>query len=499
MQNFESLVLKKIIHSGEYFGKVFPIIESKFFKSIGNQKLFNLILEYYGQYHERPTAGELVALVKDVPNSEIRKSIIESLQEIANAEEVPNVQFMGEETLKWVKDSLYYEALTVGAEGLEKKSDDLKSKSQQIMDKMAKVTLDESLGLDFDDLQEMIRYFSERNIGILTNHKDINKRLGTGFLPGTLSVILAAQGVGKSLLMCDLISNMLKENHNILLVSLEMSDHEMMKRIYANVLDIDVNSFSDLSKTEGEIRNLDRNAVTQSEIESAYNNLKLSGKCGKLIVKDYPTGSFSALMLEDLVQKFHVEKGIDFDIIFIDYLGIMKSDLVGQSIGLYSYLKSVGEEIRASAKKLNVPIISASQLNRSAVGKTEGVDNSAISDSLGTAMTADFMMFILQTEQMKERCEVICKVTKNRFNGKTDSWFMQVDYPKMRFIDIAQSDFKSIGITPDFKTQSDNFAKTEIAHITHEDIAKVQEKDKEVKESKNDPFKGDDILKELGF
>ena len=446
MQNFESLVLKKIIHSGEYFGKVFPIIESKFFKSIGNQKLFNLILEYYGQYHECPTAGELVALVKDVPNSEIRKSIIESLQEIANSEEVPNVQFMAEETLKWVKDSLYYEALTVGAEGLEKKSDDLKSKSQQIMDKMAKVTLDESLGLDFDDLQEMIRYFSERNIGILTNHKDINKRLGTGFLPGTLSVILAAQGVGKSLLMCDLISNMLKENHNILLVSLEMSDHEMMKRIYANVLDIDVNSFSDLSKTEGEIRNLDRNAVTQSEIESAYNNLKLSGKCGKLIVKDYPTGSFSALMLEDLVQKFHVEKGIDFDIIFIDYLGIMKSDLVGQSIGLYSYLKSVGEEIRASAKKLNVPIISASQLNRSAVGKTEGVDNSAISDSLGTAMTADFMMFILQTEQMKERCEVICKVTKNRFNGKTDSWFMQVDYPKMRFIDIAQSDFKSIGI-----------------------------------------------------
>ena len=52
----------------------------------------------------------------------------------------------------------------------------------------------------------MIWYFSERNIGILTEHAEFNKRLGTGFLPGTLSVICAAQGVGKSLLMCDLIS-----------------------------------------------------------------------------------------------------------------------------------------------------------------------------------------------------------------------------------------------------------------------------------------------------
>ena len=30
---------------------------------------------------------------------------------------------------------------------------------------------------------------------------------------------------------------------------------------------------------------------------------------------------------------------------------------------------------------------------------------------------------------------MVMKVTKNRFNGVTDQWLMDVDYPKMRFSD----------------------------------------------------------------
>ena len=56
----------------------------------------------------------------------------------------------------------------------------------------------------------MIEYYSERLVGIRTQHKELNKRIGPGFLPKTLSIILAAQGIGKSLLKTDLISGMIK-------------------------------------------------------------------------------------------------------------------------------------------------------------------------------------------------------------------------------------------------------------------------------------------------
>lgn len=62
-------------------------------------------------------------------------------------------------------------------------------------------------------------------------------------------------------------------------------------------------------------------------------------------------------------------------------------------------------------------------------------DNSAVSDSMGSVMTADFLMFLLQTEEMKEKGDIICKITKNRYTGKTETFPMRVNYELMRFED----------------------------------------------------------------
>ena len=118
----------------------------------------------------------------------------------------------------------------------------------------------------------------------------------------------------------------------------------------------------------------------------------------------------------------------------MDYVGIMKSDIISPSAGLYSYIKSIAEETRACAKRLGVPIISANQLNRGATNNLEA-DNSAVSDSMGSVMTADFLMFLLQTEEMKEKGDIICKITKNRYTGKTETFPMRVNYELMRFED----------------------------------------------------------------
>lgn len=438
---FEYVILKKLTHNSEFFSKVVSIIKSKHFKKIGNAEIYKLIKQYFKDYNAQPTLTELITLVKNVPNSEIRAEIINSLQQVSITEEVKNIDFMLDETISWVKDSMYYEALEFGSDGLMKKDDALKLKAQQILDERAKISVDSDLGLDFDDIDKMIEYYSERNIGILTQHKELNKRLGTGFLPGTLSVILAASGVGKSLLMTDFISGQIKKNKNILLVSLEMADKEIMKRVHANALDLPINNLSDLNKTEEQIRQLEnedrtRQSLSKDKIVDAYNRIKTSGTCGRLFVKDYPAGSFSSLQLEALVQSYKNEKNVTFDIIYVDYIGIMKSDLVSPSVGLYSYLKSIGEEIRASAKRLNVPVVSASQLNRGSISNLEA-DNSNVSDSIGTVMTADFMLFLLQNEQMKENKEMVLKCTKNRFTGRTDSWMMRVDYEHMRFSDMV--------------------------------------------------------------
>jgi replicative DNA helicase len=513
--DFENIILKKLTHSSEYFGKSMPILSHEYFMSIGNQELFKLIKEYYGSYKQTPSLTELVAKVKSVSNVEIRAEIVKSLQAIAATEEVKNVDFMLDETLTWAKDALYYKALQVGSDGLMNKDDELKAKAQQIMEQRSKLSIDSDLGLDFDDINQMIEYYAERNIGIKSQHKEFNKRLGGGFLPGTLSLIMAAAGVGKSLLMTDLISGMLVDNKNILLLSLEMSDKEIMKRVHANAMDLPINSLVDLSKTDAELKELDRPVIDKAQVLSAYNKLKTDGNCGKFFVKDYPAGSLSPLMIEQIVESYKIEQDIEFDIVFIDYLGIMKSDLVTPNAGLYSYIKSIGEETRSVAKKINKAIVSASQLNRGAIsGDVDDADNSNVSDSMGSVMTADFIMFLLQNEEMKEKKEIIAKVTKNRFTGRTDTWMMNIDYEKMRFSDMliqnssndineiepipTQSGMGDFGlVTAEKQEKANKFANDEVKSIARSDIDYIKEADK----SKKDPFDNDldDLYAELGL
>jgi replicative DNA helicase len=321
---------------------------------------------------------------------------------------------------------------------------------------------------------------------------------------------------------------MIKKNKNILLVSREMADKEIMKRVHANAMDLPINALLDLSKSAGELQKIQngdgntpgRSTITKEMVISAYNKMKTEGNVGKLFVKDYPSGSFSPLMLEQLVQSFKIERGITFDVIFVDYIGIMKSDLLSPSAGLYSYIKSIAEEVRATAKKLNLPIISASQLNRSATNNISEADNSNVSDSMGTVMTADFMLFLLQNEEMKEKKEIVCKITKNRFAGRTDTWMMSIDYEHMRFndmlvqnagedirtIDITTASFGSSGpkidddfgiITAKKQERAEVFAAKEVKDIIREDYEKIQQSD----QPKKDPFVNDlDLLyKELGL
>lgn len=458
--DFEQLLLKNLFNQN-IFSKVFHLLEPKYFTSEATKDAFNIFKAYYSEYHEVPTLVDFVTAIKDVPDSERRKNLANLIKEIKLLDASSNPDFFAQETVKFIKDSLYLEALMLGSEGLQKKDDNLKLKAQEILDKRSSITLDDSLGLSFADVDDMIEYFSSRNVGILSQHKELNKRLGTGFLPGTLSVICAAQGVGKSLLLCDLISGFIQDNKRVLLVSLEMSEHEMMRRVYANVFGIEANRFSDLSRTDGELADV-VDPINVDTIKSSFNQVQMSGKLGELYVKEYPAGSFSALMLEDLVKKFREQKNLTFDVILVDYLGIARSDRVPPNVGLYSYIKAIGEEFRASAVKLQVPVISCSQLNRGAINQSENVDNANLADSIGTAMTADFILFLLSNEEMKANSQMVMKVTKNRFNGITDQWLMDVDYPKMRFSDhigVNDSTFSSVQQRDQVKNDVDDILK----------------------------------------
>ena len=169
---------------------------------------------------------------------------------------------------------------------------------------------------------------------------------------------------------------------------------------------------------------------------------------------------------------------------FNDYLKILKSQELSEHINYNDEIVSIEEVcptemVDVSLDGNNVFYGNDILIHNCAVNKVDGVDNSAISAALGTSTTADMMAFLLQTEEMKQKSEILVKFTKNRYTGITDSFMMNVDYPKMKFADIVENNEIVSGFTSnEHRIQSENFANNEIKEVHKQDMNIIKEHDK---------------------
>ena len=108
---------------------------------------------------------------------------------------------------------------------------------------------------------------------------------------------------------------------------------------------------------------------------------------------------------------------------------------------MYTYMKSISEELRGLASELNIPIWSATQFNRTGAG-SDDAGMGDISESFGVNFTADLIIALIVTEEMKKLNHIKCKQLKNRYDdmNKLPSWIIGVERSKMKLYDIKQPD-----------------------------------------------------------
>src|SRR5262249_15851581 len=117
---------------------------------------------------------------------------------------------------------------------------------------------------------------------------------------------------------------------------------------------------------------------------------------GKLIIKEYPTGAASVCHFRRLLHELRLKKKFIPDAIYVDYLNICASARVRLTpqTGLYLYVKSIAEEIRSLAVEYDVPVVTATQLNRQGYTSSEP-DMEHTSESFGLPATADLILALI--------------------------------------------------------------------------------------------------------
>jgi RecA-family ATPase len=237
---------------------------------------------------------------------------------------------------------------------------------------------------------------------------------------------MAGTGVGKSMFLCHHASACLKQNKRVLYITCEMAEERIAERIDANMMDITLDTLKTLPKE-----------MYDRKLQRATKNVT-----GRLIVKEYPTAVANVMHFRSLLEELKIKRNFIPDIIFIDYLNICASARfkAGSSVNSYTFIKAIAEELRGLAVEMNVPIITATQTNRSGYSNSD-VSLEDTSESFGLPATADFMFALITTEELEKLGQIMIKQLKNRYGdpNMNKKFVVGLDKPKMKFYDLEDS------------------------------------------------------------
>jgi len=449
----EKSILTNLIKNEEYSRQVLPFIKKEYFFDKSERIVFELVYSFIVKYNSLPNEEAISIELeesKSLTESEVgdAKSIIKS---IFTEEKESNNDWLLETTEKFCKDKAVYNAIMESIHIIDgkSKSEHTENAIPEILSDALSVSFDTHIGHDYiDDAEDRFKFYHKVETKIPFDLTFLNTITNGGTPQKTLNIVMAGTGVGKSLFMCHHGASCLAQGLNVLYITCEMAEEKIAERIDANLMDITMDELKILPEM-----------TYAKKIQKIQNN-----NCGKLIVKEYPTATANSNHFRHLLEELKLKKKFQPDIIFVDYLNICASSRMkmGASVNSYTYIKAIAEELRGLAVEYNVPVWSATQVNRSGFTSSDfGMEDT--SESFGLPATADFMIAMIGTEELDSLNQILVKQLKNRYNdGITNRKFLVgINRAKMKLFDLeenAQNGLVATGQTPSISFDS-NFKK----------------------------------------
>lgn len=439
--SIEKTILRNLLNNEDFMRKVLPFIKAEYFEDI-DRVIFKETRDFITKYNKAPTFEMFKIELDDAEHVTDQQytETLEQLPALYSAEETDQDWLMTTAE-NWCQDRALFNAVMESLTIIDGKHKELtKNALPELLSTALSVSFDTNIGHDYiDNVEERYEFYHRQEERLPFDIEILNIITGGGLPRKTLNVILAGTNVGKSLAMCHFASANMSIGKNVLYITMEMAEEKIAERIDANLLDTVIPQLEHMSKDMfvGKIADLKRKTS------------------GKLIVKEYPTGQANASHFRALLKELKLKKNFTPDVIYIDYLNICASSRMkgmGGSVNSYTYIKAIAEELRGLAVEHNLPIITATQTNRSGYSNSDvGLEDT--SESFGLPATADFMFAIITTEELQQLGQIMVKQLKNRYNDVNafKKFVIGIDRAKMRLFDVNDEEQNLVNDTPDFE------------------------------------------------
>lgn len=434
----ETTVLANLIYNEPYVRKALPYLKAEYFNQSSQKIAFELISKFIERYNAIPTKNALQLMLdrRDASGKIKEKEFQETKTLIASLQvsEQDNIDFLVNETETFCKDRALELALLESIKIHDDKDNPNASVSTgtipDILREALSVSFDQRVGHDYlEDAKERYDSYFIKETKIPFDLDIFNKITDGGLATQTLTIFMAGTNGGKSRMMCHMAAANLRMGYDVLYITLEMSERLTAKRIDCNLLNINI---KDLANIPWETFN------------SRLNALK-SKTAGRLVVKKFPAGGAHVGHFKHLLNELSLKKNFQPKIIYIDYMNLCGSSRLKKMDNSYGYVKAISEEFHGLASDYNIPVVTATQLNRQGMNSSD-FEMTDVSESIGVAFTADYIFGLINTPDLDGMNKIIVKQLKQRDGDINyyNRFAIGVDKFKFKHYDLEDSAQKDL-------------------------------------------------------
>jgi len=426
--DYEKVFLSYFQKNPKYLQKIYD----GFFVSSEIDSIAVLSKKFFETYKEVPSKDQIKLLVEKSKYSEqIDKGLVDVIFNV-DITQYDNewLKRITESWIKWrnfdkqlINTTKYVKLKEVNPENV----DSIINTAISMLSDNGNVNFDNDLGLNFFEENNHIQ---SESFKIPSGLNFIDNITGGGYDKKSLIVFVGQANVGKSIWLVNTAADFVKMGKNVVFVTMEMAAHKVIKRIGANLLNIQMSEYDSISKDKRFIRR---------KLETVGKGVMPPGQ---LFVKEFPTSQASIIDIENYIKDVQNTTDVKIDVIVVDYINIISNYRNPNSDQTYMKIKQISEDLRGMCVKLDMLGVSATQTSKGAWDSTE-VKMENIAESAGLAHTADLIYAIIQDEIMHSNWEYWLKVLKIRDGeGKGSKCRFDIDYNYMRLSetgDIIQS------------------------------------------------------------
>jgi replicative DNA helicase len=420
---FEHVIVYTAFKSEAYLSMVSDVLNPKFIKNQDNKNMYALLYTFFNKFKRQPTLSELKSYCSSDMLKRSLKEVELNFQTVAKIE-IDDIVLL-EQTQQFVKERAMYQLLEDIAEsnirsGIPFDVTEILKK----VEKISNVDFTVNIGMDyFKDIEKFVHGLKEDESFLSTGYPWLDRKIGGGYMAfgRAMYVFSGAPNSGKSILLGNAAVNILAQGKNVLIITLEMSEKVYASRITSQLLKF---PNSKLKENGDKIVEAARN----------YHNIN---KNSQLIIKEFPTKGVTVAGIKVYITTLIRKYGFKPDAIIIDYLNLIQASInTGDS---YSDVKGIAEDVRGLSYIFECPIITATQLGRSAINK-DNPGMETVSESLGTVMTADVGISVFSSEEDREMGIINLGMQRNRYGPNFGTKAMSIDWDTLYVVQTNDDD-----------------------------------------------------------